>query len=111
MVYSIVRIMRWSFSLKIGVLYIRQKEDVVTFSGDKLSNGEKVTAVGTQVRFDEDQHNCKLKSLANLSVSVNKLASKKIQLLKSLVTSKTNNVVSDVCNVHRCHKAKLCGNE
>ena len=43
----------WSLSLKNGVLYIRQKEDVVTFSGDKLSNGEKVTAVGTQVRFDE----------------------------------------------------------
>ena len=93
------------------MLYIRQKEDVVTFSGDKLSNGEKVTAVGTQVRFDEDQYNCKLKRLVTLNDTSGKLALKKIQFLISLVTSKTNIVVSDVCNVHGCHKAKLCGNE
>ena len=32
-----------------GVLYIRQKEDVITFFGDKFSNGDKVVSVGTQV--------------------------------------------------------------
>ncbi len=32
-----------------GVLYIRQKEDAVTFYGDKFSNGDKVLSVGTQV--------------------------------------------------------------